>query len=458
MSSDLAISVNSLSKSYHIYENPRDRLKQMVVPRISKLLGYSHPVYYRDFWALQDVSFRVSKGETVGILGKNGSGKSTLLQLICGTLNPTAGSVDINGRVAALLELGAGFNPEFTGKENVYLNASILGLSEHEIDERYESIVRFADIGDFVNYPVKTYSSGMFVRLAFAVQAQIDPEILVVDEALAVGDARFQSKCFNRLQELKENGTSILLVTHSTEQVVTHCDRAILLDGGRKQEDGLPRQIVNKYLDLLYGNGPRSAPSPKSRAPTKPPVNKGVDLNDELEIVKIQVPDFYSGDEEKFGMRNTYNEHEHRWGDGIVEIIDYCVVRNNDFYPTEFKSGDHITVYLRVRFLQDVIRPICGFTLKTKEGVTLYGTNTEMGAVDGDFAEGLEGKTCIISFEVDLNVGGGDYFLSVGVASRNVEGEVFPHDRRYDAIHLHVQQGKGFFGLSDLDATMVVYP
>lgn len=223
MSSEIAIRVESLSKCYQIYDQPRDRLKQFVLPRLKRLAGLPPKQYYHEFWALKDVSFEVKKGETVGIIGRNGSGKSTLLQMICGTLSPTSGSVTTHGRIAALLELGSGFNPEFTGRENVYMNASVLGLTKDEIDARFDEIAAFADIGEFIEQPVKIYSSGMMVRLAFAVQAQVEPNIMIVDEALAVGDAKFQAKCFERLKKLKESGTSILLVTHSTEQIVTHC-------------------------------------------------------------------------------------------------------------------------------------------------------------------------------------------------------------------------------------------
>ena len=232
MNNDIAIRVQGLSKCYQIYTNPADRLKQFIFPRIKRLLGKSSTPYYREFWALENISFTVKRGETVGILGSNGSGKSTLLQIICGTLSPTGGTVQTHGRIAALLELGSGFNPDFTGRENVYLNAAVLGLSLDEINKRYDDIVDFADIGEFINQPVKTYSSGMVVRLAFAVQSQIEPDILIVDEALSVGDVKFQAKCFDRLRQLKENGTSILLVTHSSEQVVSHCTAALLLNKG----------------------------------------------------------------------------------------------------------------------------------------------------------------------------------------------------------------------------------
>jgi lipopolysaccharide transport system ATP-binding protein len=244
MSSEIAIKLQNVSKCYHIYDKPRDRLMQMVAGQRKQ--------YYREFWALKDVSFEIKKGETVGIVGRNGSGKSTLLQVICGTLNQTVGDVQTLGRIGALLELGSGFNPEFTGHENVYMNAAILGLSRAEVDERYADIAAFADIGEFIHQPVKTYSSGMIVRLAFAVQAMVDPDILIVDEALAVGDERFQRKCFARLDELKAKGTSILFVSHSGPQVVELCDRAILMERGERVCTGSPMEVVRAYQKLIY--------------------------------------------------------------------------------------------------------------------------------------------------------------------------------------------------------------
>lgn len=252
MSSDIAIKVENLSKCYQIYDNPRDRLKQFIFPRVQRLVGFKPRPYFREFWALRDVSLEIKRGETVGLIGRNGSGKSTLLQMICGTLNPTSGQVEASGRVAALLELGSGFNPEFTGRENVYMNAAVLGLTQDETDARFDDIASFADIGHFLDQPVKTYSSGMVVRLAFAVQAMIDPDILVVDEALAVGDEKFQRKCFARLEELKGKGTSILFVSHSAASVIELCERVVLLEGGVRILDGKPQDVVRTYQKLIY--------------------------------------------------------------------------------------------------------------------------------------------------------------------------------------------------------------
>ncbi len=249
---DITIKVENLSKCFHIYNQPQDRLKQSIFPHLQSLVGRPAKIYYSELWALRDVSFEIEKGETIGIIGRNGSGKSTLLQLICGTLTPTGGSVETKGRVAALLELGSGFNPEFTGRENVLMNAAVLGLSTEEITERFADIASFADIGEFMEQPVKIYSSGMVVRLAFAVQAMVDPDILIVDEALAVGDEKFQRKCFARLEELKSKGTSILFVSHSGTQIIELCGKALLLDHGMRLLYAQPLHVVRAYQKLIY--------------------------------------------------------------------------------------------------------------------------------------------------------------------------------------------------------------
>jgi len=247
-SNDIAIRVTNLSKCYEIYNTPRDRLKQFVMPRVRRIAGKSYIQYFREFWALKDVSFEIKKGETVGIIGRNGSGKSTLLQLICGTLSPTGGSVETNGRIAALLELGSGFNPEFTGRENVYMNAAVLGLNTTEVDERFDDIAAFADIGEFIEQPVKTYSSGMFVRLAFAVNIMSTPEIMIVDEALAVGDMAFQAKCMTALTRIQENGATVLFVSHDVGSVKSLCSRGIYLDRGIVQEIGPAGDVAEHYV------------------------------------------------------------------------------------------------------------------------------------------------------------------------------------------------------------------
>lgn len=254
-SKDIAIHIQSLSKRYQIYDRPEDRLKQFIIPKLQRFTHQTPKNYFREFWALKDISFEVRKGETIGIIGRNGSGKSTLLQIICGTLASTTGSIQTAGRIAALLELGSGFNPEFTGRENVYLNGAILGFSREEIDSRFEAIIRFADIGDFIEQPLKTYSSGMYVRLAFATAINVDPSILIVDEALAVGDEAFQRKCFARIEEIKEKGGTILFVSHSTQTIVQFCDRAMLFDSGEMLLEGRPKMVVSQYQRLVNLTG-----------------------------------------------------------------------------------------------------------------------------------------------------------------------------------------------------------
>ena len=253
MSSDaVAVQVSNISKLYEVYDTPRDRLKQFVVPRLQRVTMATPKRFYREFLALDNVSFTIKNGETVGIVGRNGSGKSTILQVICGILHPSNGIVETNGRIAALLELGSGFNPEFSGRENVYMNATVLGLSKTETDRRFDTIVEFADIDNFIDQPVKTYSNGMLVRLAFAVAINVDPQILIIDEALSVGDELFQRKCFARIEQLKTDGVTILFVSHSSSAVIELCDRALLLDNGRLLKDGKPRETIKQYHRLIF--------------------------------------------------------------------------------------------------------------------------------------------------------------------------------------------------------------
>lgn len=251
-SSEIAIRVQNLGKCYHLYDRPQDRLKQSIFPRLQRLVGHPYKNYFREFWALKDVSFEVRKGETLGIIGRNGSGKSTLLQVICGTLTPTSGNVETHGRVAALLELGAGFNTEFTGRENILLNASILGISRNQIEAQFDAIVDFSELGEFIDQPVKTYSSGMYVRLAFAIAIHVAPTILIVDEALAVGDARFQAKCMKRIKEIQQSGATILFVSHDVSTVRTLCERAIWLDQGRLRMAGDVFPVTGHYMEYLF--------------------------------------------------------------------------------------------------------------------------------------------------------------------------------------------------------------
>ena len=428
------VEIKNVSKCYHIYRQPVDRLKQFIIPKLKKIFGLTSSDYFNEFWALSNISFTILPGETVGIIGKNGSGKSTLLQIICGVLTPTIGSIEIHGRIAALLELGSGFNPELTGRENIYLNASILGLSEKEIGEKLQDIIDFADIGDFIHQPIKTYSSGMIVRLAFAVQAQIEPDVLIIDEALAVGDVKFQAKCFERLRQLKSKGTSILLVTHSSEQIINHCDKAVLIDSGKQIESGEPKFIVNKYLDILFGK----SCSEESVLPSSP-----LKINSAAKGVLSQKEDM-------FYTHPNYNEHEYRWGDGKAKIIDYILSTTSGVHPSKITSGEKVTLSFSVYFIKNLIRPIFGITLKTKEGIYICGTNSELLLIRDAQMQGKEGTVAIITATFECKLAQGDYFISLGVATQNAE-EVIPHDRRYDSIHIYVEPVNSFYGLADLN-------
>jgi len=439
MSSDRVITVANVAKCYPMYAHPRDRLKQFVMPKVRRAIRASPRQYFQEFWALKDVSFELKKGETLGIVGRNGSGKSTLLQLICGTLSPTSGTIETAGRIAALLELGSGFNPDFTGRDNVYLNGAVLGLRKDEIDGFYDEIVDFADIGDFIDHPVKTYSSGMMVRLAFAVQAQVSPSILVVDEALAVGDAKFQAKCFERLKKLKDSGTSILLVTHSTEQIVTHCSQAILLEKGEIAHKGEPRQVVNHYLDLLFGKKSSNySLGIKEGQSEQQPSQASTDVSSAL-----------SNGEDLYSTRPGYNPHEYRWGDGAAKIIDFCLLADGEFYRSGLDVGQKIDLAIAISFIETIVRPIIGVTIKTKEGVTVYGINSETHPLEGFDKISISGSFAIVRASFVCRLAAGDYFVSIGIASQQSEG-VVPHDRRYDSIHLQVHPNTSFFGLVDL--------
>jgi lipopolysaccharide transport system ATP-binding protein len=359
MSSDIAIKFEGLNKCYHIYENPRDRLMQ-IFSRGRK--------YYKEFWALKDVSFEVKRGETVGIVGRNGSGKSTLLQLICGTLNPTSGSVRVNGRIAALLELGAGFNPEFTGRENVYMNGFVLGLTKEEIDACFDDIAAFADIGEFIEQPVKTYSSGMYVRLAFAVIAHVKADILVIDEALSVGDVFFVQKCMRFLRDFMEHGT-VLFVSHDTGAVLNLCKRAIWLKGGGIELVGNPKTVIETYLaDLQESKQGQS--NPVNTDKSEPPFRKQEDFRDmRLDFINSTS---LRNDIELFEFR----PEAHSYGKGHAFIESVQLVDARGMPLSWVVGGEEVSLIIDCKFKSDVFSPIVGFYMKDRLGQYLFGDNT----------------------------------------------------------------------------------
>lgn len=417
MSSDeLSIRVEGLSKRYEIYAQPVDRLKQMILPKVRRWANRPERAHFREFWALRDVSFDVMRGETVGIVGRNGSGKSTLLQLICGTLTPTLGQVAVRGRVAALLELGSGFNPEFTGRENVYLNAAVLGLSRDEIDNRFDAIAAFADIGDFIEQPVKTYSSGMQVRLAFAVAINVDPEILVVDEALSVGDELFQRKCFARIEAIRDKGATILFVSHAATTVVDLCDRALLVDAGELLSTGKPKLIVSRYHKLLY--------APASEAPTIRQEIKRASQPTHPSDGTFAMVSSEAGDAAE-GLGETTREEE-TFDPNLVpsSTLDFASKGARIDGPALWTFGDRQVNGLvrgkryryrfRVTFSRVLYYVRFGMLIKSITGLPICGTLSEPRLVDG--REVVEpGQVASVEYTFDCMLNPGVYFMNAGV-------------------------------------------
>lgn len=432
MSDDIAIKVKNLSKCYHIYDQPRDRLKQMILPRLQRAVGIQSKQYFREFWALKDVSFEVKKGETVGIIGRNGSGKSTLLQMICGTLNPTSGSIQTNGRIAALLELGSGFNPEFTGRENVYLNAAVLGLTKEETDQRFDEIADFAEIGNFIEQPVKTYSSGMMVRLAFAVAINVEPEILVVDEALSVGDELFQRKCFSRIEAIRAAGATILFVSHSGGTVVELCDRALLIDAGERLAMGVPKQMVARYQKLLY------APSEK-RGGIREEIRRTDDIGvqaaqEAAECEPDAEPSPQPLDQPPAGWEELADSYDPflKPSSTVAYESHGALIETPAIYS---KHGERVNILTRsraytyryrVRFVHAASNVRFGMLIKTTSGVELGGAaSAASNRTSLPFV--TAGSVYDIEFEFVCRLNAGIYFLNAGVVGDLNGSETYLH-------------------------------
>lgn len=364
-SNDVVIRVKDLGKRFEIYENPRNRLKQFLLPRFQRVFGLKQKQYFQEFWALKNVSFEIRRGETVGIIGRNGSGKSTLLQMICGTLNPTSGTVETKGRIAALLELGSGFNPEFTGRENVYLNASMLGLKKDEIDSRFDAIAAFADIGQFIEQPAKTYSSGMYVRLAFAVIAHVDADILIVDEALAVGDAVFTQKCMRFIRKFQENG-SLIFVSHDTSSVQNLCKTAIWLKNGEIEQAGRAKHVLERYLQYtlqeIYGNESKLK-SISSVSDEEKPIDQSDDVMASIDYESV------------VNVRSNI-ESANGWKTGEAEIDSVFLENLSDENTGIFKGGELVRMVVRAKANEPMLNPIIGFLVRDRLGQDLFGENT----------------------------------------------------------------------------------
>lgn len=394
-SDNIAIKVSSLSKSYNIYGKPIDRLKQSIVPRVLKIFGQPPRSYYREFWALHEVSFEVRRGETVGIIGKNGSGKSTLLQMICSTLTPTHGSVEVHGRIAALLELGSGFNPEFSGRENVYLNASVLGFSKKEIDERFDDIVAFADIGDFLEQPVKTYSSGMVVRLAFAVNIMTNPEIMVVDEALAVGDMAFQAKCMTALKRIQENGTTILFVSHDVGAVKSLCQRGIYLEHGRVKSIGNASDVAELYTRDMRGEMNAQSQNFKMPAP------KGIKIAD---ISTLQAIEFKPSEE--FEKRVAL----FRYGSGGARIENVELLNEEDEPISLIEFDQKVKIRIHISIQRETTVTVNYYVQDNRKNLIL-GTGLRL-AGEG-FLNCHPGDKFVVTYATRFPLQDGNYSLQV---------------------------------------------
>lgn len=423
----IAIQARNLSKVYKLYDKPSDRMKEA--------LGLTRKKKHREHYALKNIDLTIQQGECVGIIGTNGSGKSTILKIITGVLNQTKGDLIVNGRISALLELGAGFNMEYNGIENIYLNGTMIGFSKAEIDQKLESILDFADIGEYVYQPVKTYSSGMFVRLAFAVAINIEPEILIVDEALSVGDVFFQAKCYHKFEEFKERGKTILFVSHDLSSISKYCDRVILLNRGSKLGEGTPKEMIDVYKRVLVGQYQLPEETENLLDDTqiqKKAIEASHDAKDNSETTTIQVLEY---GQKQAMIRNFY-------------------VTDKSKIPTQaVVKGEEFTLTMDVEFLETVANPIFAFTIKDAKGTEIAGTNT---MIEKAFLESVEkGSIKEVQFTQKMQLQGGDYLLSLGVTGYEKEEFVVYH-RLYDALSLTVISDKNTVGYFDMNTHIKV--
>ena len=422
--SDYVINVEHVDKVYKLYDSNK--------ARVADTLGLTRKKNYREHYALKDMSFAVKQGECVGLIGTNGSGKSTILKIITGVLSPTKGDVEVNGRISALLELGAGFNMEYTGMENIYLNGTMLGYTKEEIDEKLDDILSFADIGDFVFQPVKTYSSGMFVRLAFAVAINIDPEILIVDEALSVGDVFFQAKCYKKFEEFKAAGKTILFVSHDLGAISKYCDRAVLINKGDKVAEGAPKDMIDIYKKILVGQ--------------EPVLNSKVDTLD-----SFSGADDNSGENWKSNYQLNPNVNE--YGDGRATIVDFAVIDDSGNYTNAIMKGSTFSVKSKVHFNTDIENPIFTLTFKTLKGIDVTGTNTMYEKCDVGLCK--EGSEYVATFTQKMDMQGGEYLMSISCTGFDGVDFVAYH-RLYDVMNITVVSTKNTVGFYDMNSKVSV--
>ena len=437
-----AIEVRDVTKVYRLYDKNTDRLKEA--------LGLTHKCLHKDFYALNGVSFDVEEGQSVGIIGTNGSGKSTMLKIITGVLTPTSGQVAVRGKVSALLELGAGFNMEYTGIENIYMNGTMMGFSKAEMDAKLDEILKFADIGDFVYQPVKSYSSGMFVRLAFALAINVEPEILIVDEALSVGDIFFQSKCYHHMDKLRKNGTTILMVTHDMSSVLKYCDKAILLNNGDKVAEGRPGEMIDLYKKILAGQFDADEVIEQQSA------NKStVDDSRANTIASGQAAADNSNASEAELMRSSMNVNPNvnEYGDNRAEIYDFGIIDKSGRLTNLVLKGETFTIRERIRFNAPVEAPIFTYTFRDKKGNDLSGTNTMFENIEVEPAK--KGDCFEVEFTQEMNLQGGEYLLSMSCTGFE-QGEHVVYHRLYDLLNLTVISNKNTVGVYDMNSKVRV--
>jgi len=396
-----------------------------------------------EFWALNEVSFQIKKGETIGIIGPNGSGKTTLLKLLNGIFWPDKGKIIVCGKVGVLIELGAGFHPSLTGRENIYINAAILGMTKDEVNDKFDAIIEFADIGDFIDTPVKHYSSGMFVRLGFAVAVHSDPDILLIDEILAVGDVQFQVKCFRKLAAFREVGKTLFLVSHDMGAIQRQTERVILLHRGSIQCIDTPRNAINEYLALMSGAIEKGDAKKKGSMGVTREIRSSGERGISCE----------NSEEDRCSRRTNYNKSEYRYGNGAARIIDFEIRDGEGKEVSHVKSMDTITFRVRVKFYEDIMKPIYGLTVKTKDGVELYGTNTLLKELT--FQAQLGGAERWVEYRIHLHLQPGEYFLSTGVAEWTATS-IIPLDRRYDLASLSVLPTDRSFGIVNMNVDITL--
>ncbi len=432
MDADIAITVRNVSKKFRLFSSPKERLFEALHPFRKQ--------FHHEFWALKNVSFDVRQGEIVGVMGRNGSGKSTLLQIICSVMQATQGEVLVNGRISALLELGTGFNPEFTGRENVILNGAIIGFSRKEMLRKLPEIEAFADIGRFFDQPVKTYSSGMYVRVAFAAAIHIDPEILVVDEALSVGDAKFQHRCFQRIRDFMEQGKSILVVSHSTDTLLRICHRGIVVDSGQLRYVGSISNAVDYYAELLYGSNRKTETSPdltNSDSPSDTPD----DARSLLGSLSLDTRD-------RIAEKPCYNKHETRLGNGAVKIIDFDLIADDEVNPHEIKTHKDIELVIKIYFNESLNDVSFGFAIVSVDGTYISGTNSEI--MGRPFLSADAGKCIAVRLRWKSHFVGGEHFLNIG-CHHIVDGEKTFLDVRRSVAKFKFADTPGVYGFVDLE-------